>query len=545
MFQRLNHRAAHYALLIAAWAILSLPNLGGPSLWDVDEGRNSGAGLEMRESGNWIVPTFNYQLRSDKPVLLYWLQMACFNLFGVGEFAARLPSALAALLAMLSTYELARGLFGKSAGLLAGLLLGSTIGVCGAAHFANPDSLLNGFTCLALTLFWLDYARNGRSWFLTCAVANGIGVLAKGPVGLLLPAAIALFFLLWQRDLRRLLDRRLLWGVLLFLLVAAPWYVWVGLETKGRWLSEFWYVHNQKRALNPMENHSGSIFYYPLVLLIGLAPWSIFACPTGWHFLRRDPDRDEKTRTGLRFLACWFGVYLVAFSVAQTKLPNYVLPLYPAAAVLLAGFLDRWRRGLLDVPTWVLWSSVGCLALIGVGIGAGAMVAGGSLPGAGGKVYPGIERYVFLALPPLLGAAAAGWYVLRRRRDGFVVALALSAVAFTAGLAAWGGTAVEAYKAPRSLAAALPPDQTEREVRLAAFHYFQPSLVFYCRREVMCLDSVGEALLFLKGPHTSYLFVPAADWERMAAKAGDSVHLLGRRYDLYDRCDVVVVESKH
>src|SRR5947209_2965608 len=94
MFHR---RPAHYALLAATWAVLCLPNLGGPSLWDVDEGRNTQAAVEMRESGNWIVPTFNYQLREDKPALLYWLQMAAYAVCGVGEFAARLPSALAAL----------------------------------------------------------------------------------------------------------------------------------------------------------------------------------------------------------------------------------------------------------------------------------------------------------------------------------------------------------------------------------------------------------------------------------------------------------------
>ena len=236
MFQQFNHRGYHYLLIAVAWAALCLPNLGKPSLWDVDEGRNSGAAYEMRESGNWIVPTFNYELREDKPALLYWMQMGCFELFGVGEFAARLPSALAALLSLLCTYELACSLFGRAAGLLAGLLLGSTIGLCGAAHFANPDSLLNGFTCLALTLFWLDYARNGRSWFLTAGIAVALAVLAKGPIGLLLPGAVIFLFLMWQRDLRRLLDRRLIWGAVLFLLVAAPWYAWVGAETKGEWL---------------------------------------------------------------------------------------------------------------------------------------------------------------------------------------------------------------------------------------------------------------------------------------------------------------------
>src|SRR5262245_34114014 len=92
MFRALNHRAAHYALLLAVTAALCLPNLGGPSLWDIDEGNNAEAAREMFESGNWVVPTFNGQLRVDKPVLLYWLQLGAYQVFGVNEWAARFPS---------------------------------------------------------------------------------------------------------------------------------------------------------------------------------------------------------------------------------------------------------------------------------------------------------------------------------------------------------------------------------------------------------------------------------------------------------------------
>ena len=145
MFPWFTHRLTHYALLIAVGALLFLPNLGGPSLWDIDEGHNTEASREMMASGNWIVPTFNFLLRVDKPALLYWLQIASFKLFGINEFAGRLPSACAALLSMLLTYELGRRMFGATAGLLAGLMLGSSVLFCAAAHFANPDALLNAF----------------------------------------------------------------------------------------------------------------------------------------------------------------------------------------------------------------------------------------------------------------------------------------------------------------------------------------------------------------------------------------------------------------
>ena len=163
-------------------------------------------------------------------------------------------------------------------------------------------------------------------------------------MGLLLPASVVLLFLVWERQLGRLVDSRLLLGLLGFLAVAAPWYVWVALETKGVWIAEFWRMHNQDRFLGTMENHGGSVFYYLLVLVLGLAPWSVFMLLTGVHATQEVRGGASPERSATRFLLCWIGVYFLFFSIARTKLPNYILPLYPAAAILLAHCLDRWRR---------------------------------------------------------------------------------------------------------------------------------------------------------------------------------------------------------
>src|SRR5262249_994402 len=159
------------------------------------------AAREMLEAENWIVPTFNFELRVDKPVLLYWLQLACYSLFGVCEFAARLPSAMAAMLTVLLTYELGRRLFDPSTGLLAGLVLASTAFFTGSAHFANPDALLNASTVLTFLLFWSGFIRGSSTWLLWIGLSTGLGFLAKGPVGTVLPAVVIGLFLLWSRQL--------------------------------------------------------------------------------------------------------------------------------------------------------------------------------------------------------------------------------------------------------------------------------------------------------------------------------------------------------
>src|SRR5262245_57207404 len=216
----------------------------------------------MLDAGNLIVPTFNFELRVDKPALLYWMQIAAYQTFGVNEFSARLPSALASLISTLLTYELARRMFGASVGLIAGLILTSTVLFCASAHFANPDALLNACTLLTLFLFWRDYESGGNSWLILSGVSSGLGMLAKGPVGIVLPAAVVGVYLLRQRQLRRYFHPWLGLGALVFIFVAVPWYAWVGADTRGEFLRGFFLKHNVGRFLEPMENHGGPIVYY-------------------------------------------------------------------------------------------------------------------------------------------------------------------------------------------------------------------------------------------------------------------------------------------
>jgi 4-amino-4-deoxy-L-arabinose transferase-like glycosyltransferase len=549
MFQRFNHRFGHYALLLAFGGVLFLPNLGGPSLWDIDEGNNAEAAREMLASNNLIVPTFNFELRVDKPALLYWLQIGAYRLFGVNEFAARFPSAVAALLAVLCTYELGRRMFGATAGLLAGLMLASSVLFCAAAHFANPDALFNACTLLTFVCFWNSFARGDRSWFLLCSISSGLAVLAKGPVGLLLPSAVAFIFLLWARQLRRLLDWRLLVGMLAFGLVMVPWYAWVGAETRGNYLTGFFLVHNVDRYLNPMEGHTGSPAYYLLVLLLGFVPWSAFLGLALWYSLKfhqTDAQARNRDRQSVAFLWCWIVFYVAFFSFSKTKLPNYILPVYPAVALLTARFLECWRRGEFQPPAWMLHAAPACLLLLAVGTVMGLLALGGVWPlrVSPGRAYPGVEIWAALGMLPLAGAAVTWWCLRQSRRTGMIAGFAAFSLAYLAVLAGWGATALEKHKAPRDLVRGLHDNLTAHEVRIGAYEYFQPSLVFYCQREVHKLKTDDDVIEFLSCPLPVYLFMPASLWEQLQPRLGGMCHPLGRRRDLYRNYDVVVVTNR-
>ena len=184
-----HSRVAHCLLLLAVTAALTLPSLGTHSLWDIDcQGLNAEAAREMLVRGNWITPSFNGELRTAKPALLYWLQMASYLAFGVNEWAAPFPSVLAAWASVLLTYALARRMFDAGTGLLAGLVLASSIEFSLLAHAATPDAVLLLCTMLTFYLFWRGAADGRRTWFVPTRAAAGLAVLAKGPVGILLPA---------------------------------------------------------------------------------------------------------------------------------------------------------------------------------------------------------------------------------------------------------------------------------------------------------------------------------------------------------------------
>jgi 4-amino-4-deoxy-L-arabinose transferase-like glycosyltransferase len=412
---------------------------------------------------------------------------------------------------------------------------------------------------LTFLCYWLAFSRGGR-WLIAGGAAAGLGVLAKGPVAVVVPVTALFLFLAWSRRLGLLGGRRFLWATLACTLVCAPWYAWVAAETKAEFLRGFFLKHNVDRFLRPMEGHGGtppgtspllapllSALYYPLVLITGLAPWSAFLGLAAWYGLGRRARVDgAAAEPAYRFLWCWVAAYFVFFSLAGTKLPNYVLPLYPPAALLLGRFLERWRRGAVEPGDRLLHVGLFCFALVGVLAALGLLIAGGVLVLPWGKVrpLPGLGAWAPAGALPVAGAVAAWWLARRRRRGPALAALASAAVVFLAVLAGWGVMAVDDGKAPRPLVGAMAPGQNEREVRIACYRYFQPSLVFYSRRNVGQLDNEEDALEQLRYPVEVYLLLPAPEWERLRARVRTPCRVLGRHRDLLRDCDVVLVTNR-
>lgn len=575
-----EHRFGHYLILAVAAIPLFFWNLGGATLWDLDEGRNLTCALEMMLSGNWIVPTFNGVLRDHKPALLYWLQIFAYQIGGVNEAMGRLPSAVAALLTLLVVYEIGRRMFSKTTGLLAALVAATSPMLIGAARFANPDALLNLFSALTLLLFWVTLQRPSAWGYVAVGAVTGLGMLAKGPVAVVVPGAIIFGFLLWERRLRVLLDRRLMLSTLAFLLVAVPWYALVGAATKGAFLKGFFLEHNRDRALGVMENHGGGVWYYPLVILIGTMPWSLFAFAATraaiWSCFRPgesakqsetgepgvlgrmssfcqsayDRYADQSGRGGpasYRFLVLWILAYGIVFTIARTKLPNYILPVIVPCSLLSARFLERWRKDTLALPAWYPVASAIGLGVIGLTIGGGLAAAGGvgELSVMRQRFFPSLVPFAPLGLVFVAAGGLLVWAARTGRRTLYVRGLVVSSLLLLAPLAAYGTAALNGAKAPEAIARQTPAYRPEVDQRILALNLGHlPSINFYTRRDVENIGDIELLALLADQPLPIIGLMRENDAAAFQAKYPDRMEEVGRFPDLYRRTNVVVMVNR-
>lgn len=336
--------AATVRVLVVPLAALYLIALGAAPLFDVDEGAFAEATREMLQSGDWGHTTLNGADRFDKPILIYWLQSVTMVLFGVNEFAARLPSALATVVACIATAHVTGQRLGNNAGRLAGLVLASTAGFMLIGRAATADGLLNALliaTCLCLWQFSLDRDLRALRWAaLWCA----LGLLTKGPIALLVPGATLLLWAASQRDgallLRALADLRS-WAIVVF--VAGPWYLYALARHGMGFVEGFLLRHNVERFAGTLEGHSGSLLYYVAVLPLLFLPWTPLLLCT----VLRAPSLWRSPHT--RFLLIWSAFVIVFFSLSGTKLPHYALygvaPLAMLSGLALASAAaTRWRH---------------------------------------------------------------------------------------------------------------------------------------------------------------------------------------------------------
>ncbi|MEO6069484.1 MAG: phospholipid carrier-dependent glycosyltransferase [Chitinophagaceae bacterium] len=233
MQEQFSSRWVWFLFLLSGLLLFS--SLGKMPLWIYDEVRNAECAREMWERGDWIVPTFNGELRTLKPPLHYYFMFGGFDLFGVTEWGARFFSAVFGMLTLGITYFfVCKNLSRLHALITTCILLAST-------HFlfqfrmSVPDPYLIFFNALALYSAFEYFKLKKVRWILLCAISLGLGALAKGPVAIVLPAVSILIWLIWQKNWKAIFHWHILLAIAVTLIIAVPWYVAVHLATDGEW----------------------------------------------------------------------------------------------------------------------------------------------------------------------------------------------------------------------------------------------------------------------------------------------------------------------
>jgi len=483
------------AALIGCLGFAYLLFLEEPGLIDYDESCYAQVSREMLVRGDLIFPTLHGEPFFEKPPFLYWTQIAGYSLFGVGELGARVLNALGALAALIALHNCAVGPLGLRGALLSTLVLGTAVQFMVLARTALTDLwltvwLLGSMAALHVAFEDARAGRPGTGRFLLACFFSGLAMLTKGLAGIAIPAGAAAVHLALRREWQLLFRWRwLVPGAALALLVGCSWYVLLGASSPQGFgfLEELIVEHHWMRFRETREGHGGPIFYYLIVLAVGLFPWTPF-----WLVaLVRPRGRaaDTERRRLLQLAAAFAVVPLVLFSIAATKLPSYITPALPPLALILGSLFDEdaperprlWRFSVLSAAA--CWVSIGLVCAAAPRI----LRALPEVLGENAEKEPALFEPIALGIAPwaglaiAVGAALLLWNRARSPRPPAAIAWALGAtsLAFFIFLVVLVLPAYdEHFRAPLRALAVTAARETRNEVLLVAMND-APSVEFY------------------------------------------------------------------
>ncbi|MBP2632820.1 MAG: hypothetical protein H6Q70_3448 [Firmicutes bacterium] len=334
-------------------------NLDGIPLLDPDEPVYAETPKEMFLYNDFISPRIFGEYWYDKPPMYYWLVALSYKIFGINDFAARFPSASLAVICIFAMWYFGNKIFNQRTGMASALILLTSIEYFYLGKAAVTDITLNLFLTCSLFSFIT------KKYYLFYFFA-GLAVLTKGPIGLFFPSIIVIIYLVVTNNLKELTRIKLPLGIVIFSITALPWYIIMYHLHGSIFIDTFLGFHNLTRFTTP-EHPSGVVWYYYIpVLLIGFFPWNALLIQSIYHSFIHYRDKFSE----LIFLNIWFIVVFLFFSISQTKLVSYILPMYPPMAMLVGWYIDKLSNNYYNAKRQYSWSILSCILIIGFVIGA-------------------------------------------------------------------------------------------------------------------------------------------------------------------------------
>lgn len=513
--------------LLAIFSLIWLYALGVRTLVPPDEGRYAEMAREMLASGDWITTRLNGIKYFEKPPLQTWMNALSFAVFGLGDWQARLWTGLCGLLGVLSVGYAGAKVFTPRAGFYAALVLGSCFYWVACGQIDSLDMSLSGMMTVSLCALLLAQrdaaqATARRNWMLLCWAAMALAVLAKGLIGLVLPGAVLVLYTLAARDWAIWKRLHLIKGLLLFFAICAPWFVLVGLKNPEQ--PHFFFIHEHvERFLLKTHHREGPWYEFLVLLLPFIMPWLGLLPQSLVQALRREhgqgqPATFQPPIFQPRMLALiWAAFILFFFSYSSSKLPGYILPVFPALALLIGVHLENATR-----------LSLGMTASLEALLGIGLLVLGfqiAKVPHQPGELalLQAYQPWVLAAGVIALAGAALALMQLRARRlprDMLVLSLAVAGFISTE-LILSGFETYGRHRAGVALVALITPELTP-DTKIYSVGIYEQSLPFYLQRTMILVDYTDEFAFGLQQqPALAIPTVPAfaARWTA-DAKAG-------------------------
>lgn len=495
-------------------------NIWGPSIYILDEAKNASCAREMFESGNLITPTFNGEIRTDKPPLHYYAMMVGYAMLGSTPLAARIFSALAGVATIMLVYCYTRKQLGQSAAFFSSLTMVASLQLAIQFHMAVPDPYLLLFLTATLLLGFEGIHHANRLAMLGCYAAAAFAFLTKGLIAIVFPAMIMIAFMVSQKKFS-LRPLHLPAGIPLFLLIALPWYIAVGIETNGEWLKGFFIEHHFSRFTSTMEGHKGFPLASFVIAFVALLPTSLYtphALRYMWH--------SRKENSFLVYCGLAVLVILLFFSFSRTILPGYPAPALPFLAIILGSFVAQYKinslttRSLLPV---VLYTVIVCLFPPAVFLAC--------------QYEPTLIDLSWIAVPFLILpiTALAGLYLVIKKRIH---------VALYSLLAGWIILIlIVFYVVYPEVDKRNPVTQSEHfisgSVPIASFKTFNPAYAFSLKRKILVLTAEDSVTTFFQRHPNGIILTTQKYYEKMAIP----VEVLFRQKDLFEKSETVLLKK--
>lgn len=527
-------------LLVIGWIAFGW-NLGNVGLIDETEPLFAEASRQMLLTGDWITPFFNGETRFDKPALIYWCQAIAYSIMGVNEWAARTPSVLAAMGVIALAFYTVQWHFTKKDELEKVTNLPRrylTAALAAALMALNPEMIVWGRTgvsdmlltgCIGSTLlcFFLGYAQNNRAivianwqfpnqWYLASYVLIAGAILTKGPVGIVLPGLIMIAFALyvgkfWQiwREMRPIL------GMVIVLVLSLPWYILVTWRNGWNFINAFFVYHNIERFTEVVNGHSAPWYFYFLVVLLGFAPYAVYI-PESLVRLKLWQrsywlQKERSQHLGL-FVSLWFLGVFGFFTISVTKLPSYVLPLMPAAAILVAlSWSDLFPTSQNSTPTHLAflrisaWINVAFITFISIALFNLTQIVGPDP--AAPELYAEMEKSGILkygGIIWLIITLISSILILTHRYRQIII---INLVGFTAFIAISLMPAILIMDQQRQLPlrelSALIVESKQPNEELIMVGFKKPTVTFYTKQNVNYIKFSQAALKYIQNPELS------------------------------------------